>query len=481
LVGPGQSFTETVDNGAGRQVRIIQHAMPDGGILSIHEDMTEQKRTEARIAHMIRHDALTGTPNRLLLRETAQEALAAIRDGGTFALIVFDIDDFKSVNDALGNVVGDRVLKAIAENLGTRLGAGDLLARIGGDAFAVIQRAADQPAAADRLAQGVRDILGGSIIVDGRPIPVEAGIGVAIAPKDGTDPDRLLQSAELALHAAKADGKGRVRFFEADMDVATRVRRELELDLREALRRGEFELHYQPIARLDSREIVGCEALLRWRNPVRGLVMPQDFIGLCEETGLIVPVGAWALRQACVDAMAWPERMRVAVNLSAAQFRSASLVPAVLGALAASGLPARRLELEITESTLLADNQTTLSIVNQLRALGVRVVLDDFGTGYSSLSYLRLFPIDKIKIDKSFVQDLGAGAGSLAVIRAVAGLSSSLGLTTTAEGVETEAQFERLQKEGFTEAQGYLIGRPVPAAELGPTFRADLRKSVAAA
>jgi diguanylate cyclase (GGDEF)-like protein len=481
IIRLGTSFTETINIGNGHQVRIIQHAMEDGGWLSIHEDVTEQKQAEARIAHMIRHDALTGSPNRLLLRETTQEALAAIKGGGRFAMVVFDIDDFKSINDTLGNVVGDRFLKSIADNLRRQLGPGDLLARIGGDAFAIVQRAGDQPAAAARLTQSIAEIVGESFSLEGRPVPARASIGVAIAPKDGGDPDRLLQAAELALHRAKAEGRGRVCFFEPDMDAATRARRDLELDLREALRRGEFELYYQPIARFEGREIVGCEALLRWRNPARGLVMPEAFISVCEETGLIVPIGAWALKQACSDAAGWPEQMRVAVNLSAAQFRSESLLPTVIGALAATGLPARRLELEITESTLLADNQTTLSIVNQLRALGVRIVLDDFGTGYSSLNYLRLFPIDKIKIDRSFVHDLSDDEGSLAIIRAVAGLSSSLGMTTTAEGVETEAQFERLRKEGFTEAQGYLIGRPVTAAELTAFLAGGLRKSVAAA
>jgi predicted signal transduction protein with EAL and GGDEF domain len=355
------------------------------------------------------------------------------------------------------------------------------MARIGGDEFAIVQRSTDQPDAATRLARSIAETLGAPFTIDGHRAVVCASIGIAVAPQDGNDPNRLLQNAELALHRAKNDGRGCTRFFEPGMDAALQARRKLELDLREALRRREFELHYQPLLRLKTGTISGFEALLRWRHPERGLVMPNEFIGLCEELGLIVPIGTWVLKRACQDAMTWPGDTRVAVNLSAMQFRGDSLVPAVVGALDLSGLPAQRLELEITETVLLTENDATLSALHQLRSLGVRVALDDFGTGYSSLSYLRSFPFDKIKLDRSFVRDLSQAVNSLAIIRAVAALSSSLGVTTTAEGVETQVQLDRVRAEGFTEAQGFLISEPVTAAEVPKLFYTYAGNSVAAA
>jgi predicted signal transduction protein with EAL and GGDEF domain len=307
-------------------------------------------------------------------------------------------------------------------------------------------------------------------MVEGHLLTIGASVGVALAPEDGTDADRLLKNADLALYRAKLDGRGTYRFFEPEMDARMQARRKLELDLRQALARREFQLHFQPQLQLASGTLIGCEALIRWRHPERGLVSPLDFIPLAEEIGLIVPIGEWVVRQACRDAMTWPEHMSVAVNVSPAQFKSDRLVETIISALAGSGLPARRLEVEITEGVLLQENDRTLQTLHRLRELGVRVSMDDFGTGYSSLSYLRSFPFDKIKIDRSFVKDLTSKPDGEAIIRAIAGLGKSLGMTTVAEGVETAEQMQRIRLEGCTDVQGYLISKPVPAEDLRQVF-----------
>ncbi len=343
---------------------------------------------------------------------------------------------------------------------------GDTIAGLGGDEFAILQGGIKQPNDATTLAARIIEIATAPFDLEGHQVVIGVSIGVAIAPTDGTDADQLLKSADAALHRAKTRGRGSYRFFESEMDTLLQARRALELDLRKALVNGEFELYYQPLVNLEKQEISGFEALIRWNHPERGLVSPLEFIPLAEETALIVPIGEWVLRQACGEAMKWPSQIRIAVNLSPIQFKERNLPQTVMSALAHSGLPAKRLELEITESVLLVNDDSTLETLHQLRNLGVRISMDDFGTGYSSLSYLRSFPFDKIKIDQSFIHDLASNADSKAIIRAVTGLGSGLGMTTLGEGVETQEELEYLKREGCTEAQGYFFSKPRPAQDV---------------
>jgi diguanylate cyclase (GGDEF) domain len=344
------------------------------------------------------------------------------------------------------------------------------VARLGGDEFAIVQVSSTQTSDVSALAARLIEVVGAPYDLDGHQVNVGASIGIAIAPTDGDKPDPLMKSADLALYRAKADGGCDYRFFEVEMDARMQARRALELDLRKAIVNGEFELYYQPIIDVKTRQITSCEALLRWHHPERGIVSPVEFIPVAEHTGLIVPLGEWVLRQACAEAVRWPKHVTIAVNLSPAQFKSRNLVPTVVNALAASGLPAARLELEITEMVLVQDNDGAFAILHQLRDLGIRIAMDDFGTGYSSLGYLRSFPFDKIKIDQSFIQDLPAKQDSVAIVRAVVGLSSSLGITTTAEGVETEEQLASLTAEGCNEFQGFLFSLPKTAADIARLF-----------
>jgi diguanylate cyclase (GGDEF)-like protein len=462
----------------GRVIAIRHHPMPDGGWLATHEDITEYRRIEARITHMTHHDVLTELPNRLLLRERLERALDAVQKGKGLAVLCLDINRLKDVNDAWGYAAGDALLKAVGARLATCAGAADTVARFGGDEFSILQTAAEQPVAATGLATRVIESLGKPFEVDGHQLTVSVSVGIAVAPGDGTNADQLLKNAALALHRAKSEGRGIHRFFEPDMDAHMQARSKLQLDLRKALANGEFELHYQPIVNLERDEISGLEALMRWHHPERGLVSPSEFIPLAEETGLIVPIGEWALREACAAAVKWPNGIKVAINLSASQFKSLHLVEAVFSALAASRLPGPRLELEITESVLLQNNDATLATLHKLRALGVRIAMDDFGTGYSSLSYLRSFPFDKIKIDRCFVADLAEGSeDALAILRAVAGLGRSLGIATTAEGIETKEQLERVREEGCTEMQGYYFSRPRPIEEIERLFLTRAEKT----
>jgi diguanylate cyclase (GGDEF)-like protein len=451
----------------GRVVAIVHQPMPDGGWVATYEDVTERRRSEARIAFMARHDALTGLPNRTLFGEKIEEAVAGVaREGGGFAVLCLDLDRFKQVNDTLGHHVGDELLRAVAQRLRYCVREGDTVSRLGGDEFAIVQPKIDRPEAAARTAHEIIEILSAPYDVAGHRITIGASIGIALAPSDGAASGKLLKSADVALYRAKADGRGTWRFFEAEMDARLQARRSLELDLRDALEREEFEVHYQPVYDLDHDRISGFEALVRWRHPTRGLIMPAEFITLAEEIGLIIPIGEWVLRRACAEASAWPAHIILAVNVSAAQFTGLTLIQTVKDALADSGLPARRLELEVTESVLLADNVATLAILHMLRDLGIRVAMDDFGTGYSSLSYLRAFPFDKIKIDQSFVRDITADDGPGAIVRAILTLSACLAMRTTAEGVETYEQLKWLRDEGCDEVQGYYFSRPVPAAQI---------------
>jgi diguanylate cyclase (GGDEF)-like protein len=463
---------------SGQTLSITNQPMENGGVVGIHEDITDRRRAEAQIRHMARHDALTDLPNRVLFKERVEIALERVRRGEKVAMLCIDLDRFKAVNDTLGHPVGDALLKAVAERLSRCVRETDTVARLGGDEFAIVQVGVELPIGATVLAQRIIETLSAPYTIEGHHIIVGTSVGIAIAPQDSDDPDQLLKSADMALYRAKADGRGRYRFFEAEMDKRMQARRGLELDLREALSLGGLEVFYQPVVSLKTNTVSSFEALLRWRHPHRGMVSPAEFIPIAEETGLIGEMGAWVLKQACSDAMTWPSNIKVAVNLSPVQFRR-GLVLDVLAALGHSGLPGHRLELEITETVLLQDEESTFSTLSHLRDLGASISMDDFGTGYSSLSYLRKFPFDKIKIDQSFIRDLPNRADTLAIVRTIMGLGVSLGMTTTAEGVETTHQLDQLRLEGCDEAQGYLFSPARPAHEI-PKLLSTLAEGVAA-
>jgi diguanylate cyclase (GGDEF)-like protein/PAS domain S-box-containing protein len=447
---------------SGRVIACTYNTTADGGWVATYEDVTERQKAEAKIMHMARHDALTNLPNRLLFREKMEQAL---NRGEQLAILFIDLDRFKSVNDTLGHPVGDALLCAVTQRLQMAVRGADTVARLGGDEFAIIQIGA-RPTDATELAGRIIEQVSKSFDVLGHQVMIGTSLGIAIAPGDGTEPDQLLRNADMALYRAKAEGRGTYHFFQPEMDAQMQARRSLELDLRKALAANEFEIYYQPLIDLASDKISGFEALVRWNHPERGLIGPDDFIPVAEEIGLIVPIGEWVLKQACKDAAAWPGKFTVAVNLSAVQFRHPTLALSVVNALSASGLAAARLELEITETVLLQDNRAVLDLLHQIRELGVRIAMDDFGTGYSSLSYLRSFPFDKIKIDRSFIRELGKENDCIAIIRAVTRLGRSLGMITTAEGVETKAQLDILRAEGCTQVQGFLFSPPRPVAEI---------------
>ncbi len=435
----------------------------------LRNEIAERERSEAQTQYIAHHDALTGLGNRVLFRQQLNEALERIqRDDGCLAILFIDLDGFKSINDSLGHSIGDSLLKCIAARLRDCVRDTDVIARLGGDEFAIGQVAKNQPQCAAALAGRLIEIIGAPCLVEGHQLLVGASIGIAVTAQGQFDPEVLLRSADLAMYRAKADGRGVYRFFEPEMDARAQARRLLELELRSALREGGFELYYQPLFNLEKSQISGVETLLRWQHPQRGLVTPGEFIPLAEEIGLIVPLGEWVLRQACAEAVSWPENISVSVNLSPVQFKYERLVNSVAEALRDSGLPPGRLELEITESVLLDKTNSNLAMLKQLRDLGVRISLDDFGTGYSSLSYLRTFRFDKIKVDQSFIHDLSGRGDGLAIVRAIADIGVSFGIATIAEGVETEEQVRYLRQEGYTEAQGYLFGRPGPASVIRP-------------
>jgi len=391
-------------------------------------------------------------------------------------VLFLDLDRFKGVNDTLGHPMGDELLKMVATRLRHSLRETDTVARVGGDEFAIIQTGIEQPIDTAILAQRIGEAMRAPYDLGGHAVVVDISIGIAMAPNDGIDADGLLKAADMALYGAKADGRGTYRFFEPAMDLRMKARRELETALRLALAAGQFELHYQPLVNVDDKRITGCEALVRWNHPERGMIPPAEFIPVAEEIGLIVPLGEWVLRQACLDAASWPDGIKVAVNLSPIQVTSQNIVPIVIGALAAAGLPARRLEVEITESVLMHNTEQNTATLHRLRELGVRISMDDFGTGYSSLSYLRKFPFDKIKIDRSFISGLPDDNESLAIVRAVAGLAANLNIAATAEGIETAEQLATIRALGCVEMQGYLFSRPVPLAQIMPLLEPQRRK-----
>ncbi len=466
--GKGGTLVQRLTDG--RSISIAFRPRPGGGFVVTFEDITARLAAEERIRHLAQFDALTDLPNRVSFYERARAILAHLPRGGTAGFLSLDLDHFKNVNDTLGHPTGDAMLKAVAARMKSCIREEDFVARLGGDEFALVQipsaQAADLPALASRLIE----VVGAPYEIEGHQIVIGLSVGIAIAPSDGADPDVLMKNADLALYRAKADGGGTYRFFEQAMDARMQARRALELDLRKAVVNGEFVVEYQPIVDVKTCAITSCEALVRWHHPQRGLIPPVEFIALAEETGLIVPIGEWVLTQACTEAVRWPEHVMVSVNLSPAQFRSRNIVQTVRDALAKSGLPAKRLELEITELVLLEETEGAFALLRQLHELGIRIAMDDFGTGYSSLGYLRSFPFDKIKIDQSFIRDLPHKEDSVAIVRAVVGLSSSLGITTTAEGVETKDQLASLATEGCNEFQGFLYSRPKPAADIEKLF-----------
>ncbi len=462
----GKTSSMLLELGNGQTLRVVDHPMRDGGWISTLEDITEWREAQAQIAYMAGHDALTDLANRRLFHERLQLALQRVGRKEQVTVLCLDLDHFKDVNDALGHPVGDDLLREVASRITACVRKEDTVARLGGDEFAIVQVNEAKPSEVGAFATRLVEVLSAPYNIREHQIIIGASIGISMAPNDSTDADQLLKNADLALYRAKADGRGTFRFFEAGMDARAQARRLMTLELRTALQRGEFELYYEPIYDIEASRIICFEALIRWNHPIRGLVPPADFIPIAEETGLIVPIGEWVLRQACVTAANWPQTIGVSVNLSPAQFKSRNLVTSIVAALSEAGLAPQRLELEITESVLLQDGEIALAVLHKLREHGVRICMDDFGTGYSSLSYLRSFPFDKIKIDQSFVSDLASRGDSMAIVRAVTGLGKSLSIATTAEGVETPEQLALLRLEGCTQAQGYLFSEAKSAADV---------------
>ena len=453
----------------GRAIAVSQRTVASGGWVVTYEDISERRAVENRFAYLARHDGLTGLPNRLLFNEHLAGSLARARRGGGIALLCLDLDRFKAVNDTLGHAAGDTLLRAVTQRLRDCARETDLVVRFGGDEFVIVQEKANQPADATALARRLVDIMSEPFDIEEQVVMIGVSIGIALSLDGVETADALLKRADLALYRAKNDGRGTFRFFEEEMDAAMQMKRSLELDLRRALAEEQLEVFYQPLVQVQG--IAGFEALLRWMHPIRGLVSPADFIPVAEETGMIGAIGAWVLKQACIDAATWPGTLKVAVNLSPMQFQKRNLVEDVTHALSISGLHPSRLELEITESMLIQDGDTVLATLHQLRNLGIRIAMDDFGTGYSSLSYLRRFPFDKIKIDQSFVKGIVEQEDCRTIVRAVIGLGQSLRMAVNAEGVETQEQLLALRAEGCGEIQGYLFSKPRPAREVDDMLR----------
>jgi diguanylate cyclase (GGDEF)-like protein len=460
------STTVVVDTADGRLIQIKNEPVPGGGWLATHEDVTERVRAEERITHLAHYDALTDLPNRVSFRQCVEHKLSSGDLKDRFAILYVDIDEFKSINDSLGHHAGDELLKCIASRLRECAGPNDLVARLGGDEFAIVKAELGETANLVAFVEHIHRAIRSSITCCGHEVTTDASIGIAVAPDDGSSLDQLVNNADLAMYDAKSSGRRTYRFFAPEMGARMRTRRALELDLRQAITAGDFEIHYQPLVDLASNAVTGCEALLRWNHRERGMVSPAEFIPLAEETGLITELGDWVLGQACLDAVSWPNHVMLAVNVSPVQFKSRTLALRVAAALARSGLSAHRLELEITEAVLIRDDEEALATLHQLRQLGVRISLDDFGTGYSSLSYLQRFPFDKIKIDRSFINDICEAGGSSPIVRAVVAMALARSMITTAEGVETEAQRVMLRELGCTQMQGFLFSPAVPTRRL---------------
>ncbi|MEO9227599.1 MAG: EAL domain-containing protein [Devosia sp.] len=467
-------YDKTVVEFGTRTIQMQHHPMKDGGFVSTHEDITEQCQQEARIQHLARHDALTELPNRAQFLDEMAASEALIERGEMAAVLCIDLDHFKSVNDTLGHALGDKVLKQASARLWGTTRETDILARLGGDEFSLLLKPIDKPGDAAAIAERIVKTMSAPFIIDGHQVSIGASVGIALAPQDGETTDVLMKNADMALYRAKSEGRSTYHFFEKDMDAAIQKRRMIEAGLRAALALNELRVVFQPLIGLKENRVTCLEALLRWTHNGEA-ISPAEFIPIAEETGLIVPIGEWVLREACEAAVLWPVKVRVAVNLSPVQFKNKRLFETVHGILASTGLPPTRLELEITESLLLTDNEQTLQTLHRLRAIGIRISMDDFGTGYSSLSYLRAFPFDKIKIDRSFMRDLDTRGDSLAIIKAVIGLGHSLGMSTTAEGVETEEQLAAVREQGCNEVQGFLFSKPLEAADVAPLLVKELQ------
>ena len=479
-VALGKITHQITEAPGGRAIQIINQPLDVGGWVAVIEDVTERTRSEQQIAHLAHYDPLTDLPNRVLFCEQLENALKTVRPGEQLAVMYIDIDEFKSVNDALGHSIGDELLKTVARRLRSCLSDADVAARLGGDEFAVIQTSVKSPSDTTRLAEKIHRSIRQTCECEGHLITTDASIGIALA-EAGANLHQLLKNADLAMYAAKSAGRRTYRFFEPGMDARVKARHILETDLRQAIADGGLEVYYQPCVSLRDDRITGCEALLRWRHPERGMISPAEFIPIAEETGLINHIGEWVLVTACAEAATWPDDVKIAVNVSPVQFRSGTLALKIVAALAASGLPASRLELEITEAVLIRDDEAALAILHQLRGIGVRIALDDFGTGYSSLSYLQRFPFDKIKIDRCFVDDIEDPDGSSCIVQAVVNIAAARHITTTAEGVETWPQRELLQTLGCSEMQGYLFSQAKPAAAIRLMLRSPARTPNAAA
>jgi diguanylate cyclase (GGDEF)-like protein/PAS domain S-box-containing protein len=460
----------------GRVLQVSHRVLPGGGFVSTVDDVSERRAIEDRITHLAHHDTLTTLPNRMTFRVRLESVLKTVDETTPCAVLYVDLDRFKPVNDTLGHQIGDLVLQAAAERIRSRLRETDVVARLGGDEFAVlIGRGHDMQEVTALAEQLIQDI-SRPITIKGLQVLIGASIGVAYAPQHGGDPDLLLRNADLALYRAKSAGRGCHRAYEPGMEKVVQERRDLERDLRAALAGQQFALHYQPIVDTGRNEITGFEALLRWQSPTRGQVSPVDFVPFAEEIGFMPELGRWVLETACAEAARWPYVLKVSVNLSPKQFRQAGLLDHIAATLETTGLPAQRLELEITETAMIDDLRSAREILEKLRKLGIQIAMDDFGTGYSSLSFLRTLPFTRIKIDRSFVQDVESKPEALAIIRAVSLLCGSLGVSATAEGVETERQAEILRAEGCPELQGFLISRPCPASEVPGWIEAYYRR-----
>lgn len=471
----GRRQSQILNLSDGRIVQIINNPIPGRGWVATYEDITERRWIE----HLSKHDSLTNLPNRRHFRDIVIERFGKRGRHGQLAILCLDLDRFKSVNDTLGHPSGDLLLRQVGERAQRCLREGDVIARLGGDEFAILQDNIASPSDTTALMRRLIETMARPFDLNGQQAVIGVSIGVAMAPADGEDVDALIKNADMALYRAKTDGKGVYRFFEPDMDARMQDRRMLELDLRKAIAQGEFEVHYQPLVNLDREQLTGFEALIRWNHPQRGLVSPEEFIPLAEETALIIPIGEWVLRQACMEAARWPQEITVSVNISAVQFRGGQFCETVISALAQSRLAAHRLELEVTESVLLVNIEKAAETLHKLRSFGVKICMDDFGTGYSSLSYLRSFPFDKIKIDPSFVRGVNSNPEAKAIVRAVSGLGASLKMVTTGEGVETAEELSYVREAGCTEAQGFYFSEPVPAARVPELLGKRLRVAAA--
>jgi diguanylate cyclase (GGDEF)-like protein len=450
----------------GQTIALSWRQMPDGGWVSTHEDVTSKRRAEREIEFLASHDTLTELANRRTFTLALSRELARTRRGSRFAVLAVDLDKFKNVNDTFGHAAGDELLKYVSQRLRGMVRASDIVSRIGGDEFAILQTDVTSPEDARSLAERIVSQLSAPFELASGPVSIGASVGVAVGPDDGVTGEAIMQAADMGLYQAKDAGRGCYKMFERQFAKSVESRRRLEVDLRLALERGELVVYYQPILDFETRRVTTCEALLRWTHPTLGPISPVEFVRVAEEIGLIDDLGRYVLTRACHDALEWPGAVRVAVNLSPAQFSNSRLTFDVAAALAASGLPAYRLQLEITENVMVQDFATALRTLESLKTLGVSVSLDDFGTGYSSLNYLRQFPFDKIKIDRSFIQELPLGTQASAIVKAVIGIGASLGMATTAEGVETVAQLDCLREEGCTEVQGWLFSAARPAHEI---------------